>query len=128
MRKQTSLDGRVINVTPRFLLVPAALEVKAQQYTSSAYVSAKSVDINPFAGALVPIVEPRLDAASDKSWYLAADPAQIDTLEYCYLDGNEGVYIETRNGFEVDGMEIKARLDFAAKAIDHRGLFKNAGA
>lgn len=128
MRKQTSLDGRVINVTPRYLLVPAALEVKAQQYTSSAYVSAKSADINPFAGALVPIVEPRLDAASDKSWYLAADPAQIDTIEYCYLDGNEGVYIETRNGFEVDGMEIKARLDFAAKAIDHRGLFKNAGA
>jgi hypothetical protein len=128
MRKQTSLDGRVINVTPRFLLVPAALEVKAQQYTSSAYVSAKSTDINPFAGALVPIVEPRLDAASATAWYLAADPAQIDTLEYCYLDGNEGVYIETRNGFEVDGMEIKARLDFAAKAIDHRGLFKNAGA
>ena len=127
MRKQTGLDGRVINVTPRYLLVPAALEVKAQQYTSSAYVSAKSADINPFAGALVPIVEPRLDAVSAVSWYLAADPAQIDTIEYCYLDGNEGVYIETRNGFEVDGMEIKARLDFAAKAIDHRGLFKNAG-
>jgi hypothetical protein len=31
-------------------------------------------------------------------------------------------------GFEVDGMEIKARHDFAAKALDFRGLFKNAGA
>jgi hypothetical protein len=51
----------------------------------------------------------------------------IDTIEYCYLDGNEGVYIETRNGFEVDGMEIKARLDFAAKAIDFRGLYKSTG-
>lgn len=34
---------------------------------------------------------------------------------------------ETRSGFEVDGIEIKARHDFAAKAIDWRGLFRNAG-
>ena len=39
----------------------------------------------------------------------------------------DGVYIETRMGFDVDGVEIKARLDFGAKAIDWRGLFKNAG-
>lgn len=128
MRKQTSIDGRQINIMPRYLLVPAALETKAQQYTSSAYVSAKSGDINPFAGALTPLVEPRLDAVSATAWYLAADPGQIDTIEYSYLDGNQGVYIETRNGFEVDGVEVKARLDFAAKAIDWRGLFKNAGA
>ena len=57
-----------------------------------------------------------------------ANPMQIDTVEYCYLEGNEGVYIESRNGFEVDGLEIKARLDFAAKAIDHRALYKNVGA
>ena len=37
-------------------------------------------------------------------------------------------YLETRQGFEVDGMELKARLDFAAKAIDYRGLYKNVGA
>jgi hypothetical protein len=38
------------------------------------------------------------------------------------------VYIETRQGFEVDGVEIKARLDFAAAAIDYRGLQKNTAA
>ncbi|WP_018991296.1 prohead protease/major capsid protein fusion protein [Aromatoleum toluclasticum] len=128
MRKQTSLDGQLINVMPQFLLVPAALETVAQQYTSAAYVSTKGADINPFSSTLQVIAEPRLDASSATAWYLAADPAQIDTIEYCYLDGNEGVYLETRNGFEVDGMEIKARLDFAAKAIDHRGLWKNVGA
>ena len=31
-------------------------------------------------------------------------------------------------GFEVDGLEIKARHDFAAKAIDWRGLYRNPGA
>ena len=128
MRKQTSLDGNPINVGAQFLIVPAALELLAQQYTSSAFVAAKSSDLNPFAGTLQVLAEPRLDANSATAWYLAASPMQIDTIEYCYLEGNEGVYIESRNGFEVDGLEIKARLDFAAKAIDYRGLYKNNGA
>jgi hypothetical protein len=128
MRKQTSIDGRYINVTPKFLLVPAAKETIAQQYTSQAYMAAQGSNINPFAGTLQVIAEPRLDAASGTAWYLAADPMQVDTIEYCYLDGQDGVYIESRNGFEVDGLEIKARLDFAAKALDFRGLYKNVGA
>jgi predicted outer membrane repeat protein len=128
MRLQKSIDGRLINVTPAYLLVPAAIETVAQQYTSADFVSAKSSDINPFKSTLQVVAEPRLDANSTTAWYLAADPMQIDTIEYCYLDGQQGVYIETRNGFEVDGMEIKARLDFAAKSIDYRGLYKNAGA
>lgn len=127
MRVQKSVDGQFINVMPSFLIVPAAKETVAQQYTSADFVSAKSSDINPFKSALQVLVEPRLDAASTSVWYLAADPMTIDTIEYCYLDGNQGVYIETRNGFEVDGMEIKARLDFAAKAIDYRGLYKSTG-
>jgi hypothetical protein len=76
---------------------------------------------------LVPIVEPRLDAASTTAWYMVADPTQIDTIEYCFLEGQAGVYFETRQGFEVDGIEMKARMDFAAAAIDYRGLQKNAG-
>jgi hypothetical protein len=30
-------------------------------------------------------------------------------------------------GFDVDGVEVRARLDFGAKAIDWRGLYKNPG-
>jgi hypothetical protein len=30
-------------------------------------------------------------------------------------------------GFNIDGVEIRARLDFGAKAIDWRGLYKNPG-
>lgn len=33
-------------------------------------------------------------------------------MEYGYLDGSEGVQVTQREGFEVDGREIKARLDF----------------
>jgi len=38
------------------------------------------------------------------------------------------VFTETREGFEVDGMEIKARLVFGAGWIDYRGAYKNPGA
>ena len=128
MRVQKTPQNVVMNLAPKFLIVPAAKETIANQYTSADFVSAKSSDINPFKNSLQVVVEGRLDATSANSWYLAADPNQVDTLEYCYLDGQDGVYIETRNGFEVDGVEIKARLDFAAKAIDYRGLYKNVGA
>lgn len=127
MRKQTGLQGEVLNVTPRYLIVPAGLEQTAYQLTSASYVPAKPSDVNEFrAGgrsALEPIVEPLLDATSATTWYLAADSAAIDTVEYCYLDGAEGPVIESEMGFEVDGVSLKARLDFAAKALEHRGLY-----
>ena len=128
MRVQKGLEGRPINVTPAFLLVPAAKETLAGQYTSDDFVSAKSSDINPFKGRLQVVVEPRLDATSATTWYLIADPGQIDTIEYAYLEGQDGPYMESRLGWDVDGIELKVRLDFAAKAIDWRGMYKNAGA
>jgi len=128
MRKQKTPKGVYMNLRPRFLVVPAALETIATQFVSQAYVAAQSSNINPFAGALEVITDARLDDNSATAWYLMADNSSIDTIEYAYLEGNNGVYIETRQGFDVDGMEIKARLDFAAKAIDYRGLYKNNGA
>ena len=128
MRKQKGLNGRFINVMAKYMLVPAALETLAEQYvTQTNVIYTKAADFNPFANKLQVIAEPRLDAASITSWYLAADPAQIDTIEYCFLEGQEGVYLESRMGFDVDGLELKARLDFAAKAIDWRGFWKNTG-
>ncbi len=128
MRKQKTPQGAVMNLRPRFLVVPAAKETEAAQFVSSAYVAGQSSQINPFAGSLDVISEARLDDNSATAWYLLADNSAIDTVEYCYLEGQNGAYIETRQGFEVDGMEIKVRLDFAAKAIDYRGIYKNVGA
>lgn len=131
MRRQVGIEGRVINVNPKYLIVPATQETLAEQYTSADFVSAKSSDINVFRtgrpSALTVVAEPRLDANSTTAWYLAADYNQVDTIEYAYLEGQQGVYLETRMGFDIDGMELKVRLDFAAKAIDYRGLYKNAG-
>lgn len=125
MRKQKGLAGRFINVAPRYLVVGPDSETAAQQFLSSAYVPNTNSNINPFAGSLQIIVDPRITTGA---WYVTADPGQVDTVEYAYLEGEGGVAIETRMGFDVDGMEIKVRHDFGAGVIDYRGLYKNAGA
>lgn len=127
MRKQKGLEGRYINVMAKFIMVPPELETVVDQLRASIFAT-KATDVTPeYVRNLTPISEPRLSDASATAWYLAADPAQIDTIEYAYLDGQEGVYMESRVGFDVDGLELKARTDFGAKAIDWRGLFKNSG-
>lgn len=132
MRVQKGLGGEPLNLAPAYLIVPAALEQTAYQLTSSNYVPAKSSDVNEFrAGgrtAVEPIVEPLLDAASATAWYAAANNGQVDTVEYCYLDGYEGPTVRTKEGWEVDGIEFKCTEWFAAKVIDHRGLYKANGA
>lgn len=129
MRVQTGLGGtEKLNLTPKFLLVPAAKEQLGLQYTSMNFVPATAANQNVWAGLLTPIVEPRLDAASATAWYVVADPAQIDTIEFAYLEGQEGAYYETRMGFTVDGMELKVRHDFGRKVIDWRAFVMNEGA
>lgn len=132
MRVQKGLQSEVLNLAPAYLIVPAALEQSAYQFTSTQYVPATKAEINEFRTggrtALEPVVEPILDAVSATAWYLAAESGQIDTVEYCYLDGAEGPVIESEMGFEVDGISYKCRLDFAAKAVDFRGLYKANGA
>lgn len=128
MRVQKTLEGRLTNLSAKYLIVPAALETVAQQYVQNLGVVGTLQSVgNPFVNQLTLVVDPRLDATSTTAWYLAAEPNLIDTVEYVYLEGAEGVYTETRMGFEIDGVEVKARHDFAAKAIDYRGLYKNAG-
>jgi hypothetical protein len=124
LRSQTGLGGGKINATPRFVLVCPERETEAEQ--ALAEITANTTDAaNPFAG-LGLIVDGYLSEGSP--WYMAADPAVIDGIEYAYLEGAPGPQIESKAGFEVDGMSIKVRLDFGAGWVDHRGMVKNPGA
>ena len=132
MRTQKGANAESLNIAPSYLIVPSALETVAYQLTSANYVAAKQSDVSEFRSggrtSLEPIVESLLDETSATAWYLAANNGQIDTVEYCYLDGAEGPMIESEVGFEVDGISYKCREDFATKAIDYRGLYKANGA
>lgn len=132
MRVQKGLQGEELNIAPRHLIVPASLETTAEQFVAGAIVPTQNSNVNQFGpggrNALNLVVDAVLDASSLTRWYLAADSNAIDTIEYAYLDGAEGVQLATRDLGGFQGVELEAGLDFAAAAIDHRGLFDNAGA
>lgn len=140
--KQTGVDGKtVLNVRPSYLIVPVDLETKAEQElkllvgvtdtSKAATASMRSLDIISEARIDNGINNPAIGSAvsgSSTAWYLAASPSTVDVVELAYLEGHKGVFTESRYGFDVDGVEFKARLDVGAKVMDHRGLLKNAGA
>ncbi len=116
-----------LNLSPRFIAITQKRRVATMKLLGS-ITAAKSGDVNVYQGAFEPVVENRLKPeAGTQPWFMITDPARWDTIEYSYLEGEEGLYTEERIGFDVDGIEIKGRLDFAAKAIDWRGLWKNPG-
>lgn len=125
MRRRKGINGRSISVSPKFLLVPPELETVAETLLT-AIQPGRAEDVNPFGGKFELLVEPRL--VDPHRWYLVGDPAVIEGLEYSYLQGAEGPQTESRAGFDVDGVEVKIRLDFGAAFLDHRGWHQNPGA
>ncbi|MEJ5073431.1 ClpP-like prohead protease/major capsid protein fusion protein [Enterobacter ludwigii] len=128
MRLQKSQAGQVLNIAPKFLIVPAMLESYAEQviHSTSTFSASNSGIANPFKDALSIVVEPRLDAVSEEAWYLAAAQGS-DTIEVAYLDGNATPYLDSTEGFTVDGMTYKVRIDAGVAALDYRGLLLATG-
>lgn len=126
MMLQKGIEGRYITVRPEYLIVPPRLKTTAEKQLAIVEPN-KAADVSPFSNSLQLIVEPRLQDDSAAAWYMAASPNAVDTIEYGYLEGNEGVFTESWQGRERDGFVVKCRHVFATKAIDHKGLAKNAG-
>ena len=128
-----------MNLSPSYILVPPQLRAAAEQLINGTVTPAQVSNVVPsYMRGLTVITEARLStgvtvdgvvtAGDTNGWYLIADPAMIDTVEYAYMEGEEGLYTESRNGFDIDGVEFKVRLDFGAKALDWRGMVRNVGA
>ncbi|WP_108700610.1 ClpP-like prohead protease/major capsid protein fusion protein [Phytobacter sp. SCO41] len=137
MRLQEDANGDPINVIPAYILVPAALEGAANRAvlsSSSLFPVDQNGTLNQNPGIInmvkdmaQVIVEPRLDKANNKQWYVAAAQG-TDTIEVAYLDGMDTPYLEQMDGFTVDGVAWKVRIDAGVAALDYRGLVKSNGA
>jgi hypothetical protein len=127
MRLQVGLDGERISIVPRWMFVAPEDEVAAEKLIAT-IVPDSATNVNAFASSgrtpLQLAVEPRLSAGNNP-WYVTASLDQIDMVELARLEGAEAPFIESREGFEVDGLEIKVRHDLGTAVIDHRGLVKN---
>ena len=134
MGRQTDSSGaaNALNIRPRYLIVPITLEDAAGVLLNSEYdpdTANKLQRYNPARGWNLTLVsDARLDASSTTAYFLVADQGMFDTVEVAYLDGNPNPYLEQQNGWTVDGVEFKVRLDAAVKALDWRTMYKNAGA
>jgi len=139
MRQRGLTSGVIINVQPRFLIVPVSLSATALQLVGSiadpsaggsAAGNSNTLNIyGPNGSRPIQVVaEPQLDAASTTAWYLAADSGQIDTVELSFLQGEEQPVLENEWDFDKDVYKFKVRQTFGAKAIDWRGVYKYATA
>ena len=131
-------NDTIIGVTPRFLIVPWALSATADTLVTSMAPPDVGGDTTGTSGTnniygpngkrkLTVIEEPNLDLASPTGWYLAADSSQIDTVEVAFLQGEESPVLENEWNMVNDTYTYKVRQTFGVKAIDWRGLYKNAG-
>lgn len=120
---------QALNIRPAYLLVPVALEGLGRSVIDAEYDSAagdKQLP-NSVRNMATVVSDARLDIASTTAWYGSANPNAVDTIEVDYLDGNSQPYLESRDGWNVDGVEFKVRIDAGVKALDFRGLYKNPG-
>jgi hypothetical protein len=128
--QKEAAGGAVLNITPAYFIVPAALETTAMQLMASIVdpTANKGHAMNPVSGMAEVVADGRLDADSATAWYLAANPDAFDTIEVAYLDGVQEPFIEQQTAWSMDGVELKVRIDAAAAPLEWRTLFKNAGA
>lgn len=131
MGVQTGVDAAsVLNLTPKFVIVPKAKEGTAMAALMLIGPNVKASDQNLYAGRLTVVADAELDTngSGTTKWYAAADPNDAPGIEYAHLEGQEGPqFIRKDNEQGILGMQFYAYLDFAAKAVDWRPLYYSTG-
>lgn len=125
-QKDADAIATALNISPKFFL-SGAYQFLAKQLLQStgSLTDAKNAGVaNTVQGLVTPITDRRI---AGNNWYMAADPNQFDTIEVTYLDGVEEPVVETKDGWNIDGTELKVRLDAGVNPLDFRGLYKNPG-
>lgn len=130
MGTQKGKRGETLNLAPKYLLVPYAHMQEALSVIGSEYIGSQEQPLvrNPWAvrGYEV-VVEARLDPSTGTApWFAAAMKGLA--INVAWLGGQKAPRIEQRDGWTVDGVELKVSIDAGAYIRDPRGLYKNAGA
>jgi len=128
-RTVTTENSVKLNLQPRFLFVSPDLERVAEKLVSPPvnHATATLTDVlsNAYASQLELRVESRLPAGD---WMLAADFRQVDTLEYAWLEGRRGAFVEQDGDFDSMGIKFRVADIFGAGAVDRRGVYYNDAA
>lgn len=118
----TSIDGMKLNIPPKYVLTSPASHISAKTLLAAIY-PAQASNVNPFAGVMEAISEAQL---SGTRFYVLADPAIGSNYIWGTIEA--GPRYEVRNGWEVEGVQVKVVHDFGCGPIDYRYGYTAAGA
>ena len=128
MMKQTNSADKRLGIKPRYLLLPPDLYWTAVTILNSTLLpGSQNNDANPLQGMLEPIVVPQFSDAKD--YYLMADPAQIESLEVGFINGQETPELLVQDNptagsvFTNDAISYKVRWEFGGGWLDYRGAY-----
>jgi len=130
MAGQTDISGNdYLDLRPAIWLGTLAQGGNARSVNSSEYdpdTANKLQKPNIVRGLFRDVIDsPRITGTP---WYLFADPLDAPVIEVAFLNGDQEPFLDSMEGFNVDGMQWKVRLDYGVAAIDWRGAYKNPGA
>jgi hypothetical protein len=129
MREQKDISSNdYLDLMPAIALVPTGLEDPLLVLNKSAWDhdSTKLQKPNAVQGLFKDIVSsPRLSWSTTRR-YLFTDAKEA--FKVVFLEGSgEGPVMESQEGWRVDGLEWKARIDFKVNAYDPKTALTNAG-
>lgn len=129
MASQTDESGNeILDLRPSVLVIPVGLGGQARVINDAQYDVDTAGDLTPnkVRGLFSKVVDTA--RMSGTRHYLFADPMIAPTIEVAFLDGQQAPYLESKEGWRIDGVEWKVRLDYAVGAVDYRGAVTDAGA
>ncbi|UYK82302.1 peptidase S14 [Xanthomonas sacchari] len=127
MASQKDVSGNdFLDLRPAVWLGPLSYGSAARVANNSEYdpdANNKLQRPNAVRGLFRDVVDtPRI---ADTKWYMFADPNDAPVIEVAFLDGVTEPFLDQEDGFSVDGVRWKARLDYGIAAIDYRGAARN---
>jgi hypothetical protein len=118
-----------LDLRPSIFLGNLSNEIEARVVNAAEFdptTGTKDTRPNVSRGMVTDIVES--SRITNNWWYFFANPGDAVTIEVAFLDGQDAPFLDMEEGFTVDGVRWKVRLDFGIAAIDHRGAVRNNGA
>jgi phage major head subunit gpT-like protein len=115
-REQVDETGLKIQMNPKILVVPGALEFTAEKIAKSIQLpGTNNNDINPMRGRFQVIV---LDYLTDENNWFLVDP-DLHQLMWFW---RERLSFKTTTDFDTDQAKYKGRMRFSYGFSDHRGV------
>ncbi|MBB4837289.1 ATP-dependent Clp endopeptidase proteolytic subunit ClpP [Sphingomonas kyeonggiensis] len=129
MASQKDISGNeFLEIDPSIFLGPLSLGGQARVTNGSQYdpdAANKLQRTNIALGIFDDIVDTA--RLTGNPWYTFADPGVAPAIVVGFLDGVEEPFLDSEEGWKVDGTEHKVRLDYGVAGVNPASAAKNAG-